>query len=163
MNNTNAQVLINDCLNELNDIKNIIDKIGQFDNKVPYLTKYSIIKCCGTIEQSFKTIIADYCETGSSPQLKNYLFNKFRNYSRNPSIENIHRSLIEFDTTWNNKFKIILKCFNKNEKLTTSIKSLNDARNEFAHGGNPNLAFSDVFKYFNDSIIIMNIIDGIIV
>lgn len=42
--------LINDCSNELLSIKAIIDRLPPLDKEKAYLTKYALIKSCGTVE-----------------------------------------------------------------------------------------------------------------
>ncbi len=163
MNNQRAERILNDCQSELNNIGKIIIRLGVFDNVIPYLTKYVLIKACGTIEQSYKTIIADCCEKGQSPQVQTYIRSKFRESSRNPSLTNIHNSLIEFDPKWNNKFKSRLRRRRNATKLRTSLKSLNAARNDFAHGGNPTISFKSICDYYDDALIIVKILDRVVV
>lgn len=160
--NENAKTLIENCSDELESINTIIERTDKFSNIVPFLTKYALIKACGTLEQSYKTIIVDYCETDVNQRLKNYLENKIRNSSRNPSIENISSSLSEFDKEWNKKFKLKLNRKKDKSKLKTSLKSLNADRNEFAHGGNPTTSFDSIRGYYNDAIKIMDILDSVV-
>ena len=77
MNNTSVQSYLNDCQNELDNILTIIDSMGKTANFVPYLTKYAIIKACGTIERAYKDIISDYCITSVPTQVANYIEKKF--------------------------------------------------------------------------------------
>ena len=163
MNNPIAAQLIADCSEELKDIQKIVVELSTFDPTVRFLTNYSIVKSCGTIEQSFKTIVADYCENGQKPQVKQYIQSTFRESSRNPSYDNICRSLAAFDNSWNITFKQIIKNKRNATRLTDSLKSLNAARNDFAHGGNPSIAFASVINYFKDSITIIKVLDNIVV
>jgi len=162
MNNVNAAQLVTECKTELESIKAIIEQYGSFSSIVPYLTNYSVVKACGTIEQSYKTIIADCCEKGQNQQVRTYIHNTFRDSSRNPSYENICKSLADFDTNWNTLFKKTLGKKKNATKLRTSLKSLNEARNAFAHGGKPNVSFSSVIDYFKDSLVIITILDSVV-
>lgn len=163
MNNPAAKQLLTECESELADIKALISKAGPFDVSIPYLTNYALIKVSGTIEQSFKTIIADKCENNQSPQIKTYIQNSFRLNSRNPSYDNICRSLEEFDHSWNDMFKKRISSKRNATKLKTSIKSLNEARNEFAHGGNPTVSFDSIVNYFKDSYAILIVLDAVVI
>lgn len=78
MNNTDVQQLLDNCDVELTHIASIITSLGGTNLTVPYLNKYSVIKSCGTIEISFKTLIADYCSKRSKSQVKNFLNKKFQ-------------------------------------------------------------------------------------
>ena len=77
MNNRNAEEKINQCVSELERIKNIIISLGKMSNPVPFLTKYAIIKSCGTIEACFKEIIADYKVHEQNEKIKNFINQKF--------------------------------------------------------------------------------------
>ncbi|MBI4945050.1 MAG: hypothetical protein HY840_01465 [Bacteroidetes bacterium] len=163
MNNSNANQKVTDCLAELSQLQQMTSVLGPFSNIVPYLTKYSVIKSCGTFESCFKTILADYASINQTQQLKSFIDSTLRNNSMNPSFSNIHQILKRFDMNWNKQFKQILKNHSDIKRIKTSIQSLNAARNNFAHGGNPTVSLSDVQNYFNDAIIIINILDNIVV
>lgn len=161
MNNLSAKEKIETCLEELNKIDKLIDGMGKLSNPVPYLTKYAIIKSCGTIEYCFKTILSDI-HNGQSSQVINFINNMFRNSSINPSKDNICKSLSRFDENWNDTFKDTLKNHPNKAKLESSLASLNNARNTFAHGGQPSASFENVVDYFKDSVEIIKILDNIV-
>lgn len=161
MNNINVKQNIDNCKTELDEIQKVIDVFGQSHSIVPYLTNYAVIKCCGTIENSFKSIISDFHQ-GLPNQAKSYIENTFTYSSMNPSKENICKSLKKFDNNWNDQFKNKLNQEANKSQLDSSLKSLNDARNEFAHGGHPKVSFLSVKNYFNDSVKFIEILDDII-
>lgn len=163
MNNSSATEVIAGCNLELEKIHNIIQGLGSTSHPVPYLTKYAIIKACGTIEYCFKTILADTYADGQSQQIKNYIDNTFRNSSMNPSMDKINRVLKQFDEEWNIKFKTELNLLEHKERIIDSLKSLNQARNTFAHGGNPTASFENIRSYFTDSIKVIEILDRIVI
>jgi hypothetical protein len=160
MNNKRATDLIDDCKTDLERISILIEVLGSTNRAVPFLTKYAIIKVCGTLEQCFKTIICDYASNNQSQHVKNFIDISFRESSINPSIEKIHESLKKFNITWRDSFKSSLNTNVDKERITDSIKSLNNARNVFAHGGNPQTTFNDVENYFEDAKIIIKYIDN---
>lgn len=161
MNNKTAKEEINNCLEELIKIEHIIMGIGKTSHPVPFLTKYAIIKSCGTIEICFKAILSDYKIHEQNDKVKNFINAKFRNSSINPNKDNIHKSLKLFDEEWNDIFKDEIGKLTNKDKILDSLNSLNEARNDFAHGGNPSSSFDNVVEYFKDSIIIIEIIDSI--
>lgn len=162
MNNTSVEQSINDCRDEITRIEAIINVFGQSHQIVPYLTNYMIIKCCGTIENAFKAIISDYHQT-IPVQAKNYIESTFTNSSMNPSKDNICKSLKKFDNNWNTQFKSKLSLEPNTYQLDTSLKSLNDARNEFAHGGHPRISHTSVKQYFEHSVRIIELLDEVII
>lgn len=161
MNNLEVKQCIDDCSQEMDEIQKIIDVFGQSHSIVPYLTNYAIIKCCGTIENTFKAILSDFHNT-LPVQAKNYIETTFTNSSMNPSKDNICKCLKRFDENWNIEFKFKLDLQPNKSQIESSLKSLNEARNEFAHGGYPRVSFGSVRTYFNDSKIIIEIIDDVV-
>jgi RiboL-PSP-HEPN len=162
MNNQFALTSLNDCNVELAKLQQIIDVFGQSHSIVPFLTNYAVIKCCGTIENCFKIIISDF-HNALPIQAKNYIESTFLYSSMNPSKANICKSLSKFDEQWNSDFKSKLAIEPDKSRIESSLGSLNEARNAFAHGGNPGVSFASVVMYFNDSRRIIEILDEVIV
>lgn len=158
--NSAAKTSILSCLQELERIEGIIDLLGGTSNPVPFLTRYSIIKACGTIEYSFKTIISDHRYTEHSEQVQRFIDEKFRNSSMNPNYNNICKALGSFDEEWSKKFKSKVNGDVDKERLQDSLKSLNTARNDFAHGKSPTTSFKNVYDYFIDCIVIMEMMES---
>lgn len=159
MNNINVQLLVDECDSDFDRIDSIIYVLTNTNPAVPYLTKYAVIKACGTLEQAFKIMISDFSCNGQSIQVKKFIDISFRESSLNPNLENIHKSLKKFDEQWNTNFKNLLNIDPDILRIKSSISSLNNARNEFAHGGNPTITFSDVKDYFNDAKKIIDYLD----
>lgn len=155
-------MLTADCESDLAKIELIINALGQTNNTVPYLTKYAVIKACGTIEQCFKAIVCDYQIAQHPLPVKNYINETFRNSSMNPSYENICKSLKKFDDNWNQQFKDGVNGNVDSARLKNSLQSLNNSRNTFAHGGSPNVTFADIQMYYADCKVIMEILDAIL-
>ena len=160
MNNQEAQNSIDKCLEELQRIYHLIEGHGT-SSIVPFLTNYSIVRACGTIEFCFKTVISDSL-SGHSTQIANYIDNTIRNSSMNPSKDNICRTLKKFDEEWNTEFKNQLRNHEHSTRLNSSIDSLNSLRNSFAHGDPLSSSFDDIRNYFNDSVIMIEILDEIV-
>ena len=162
MNNGEVQLLLTNCDAELTHIDTIIFGLGGTNLIVPYLNKYSVIKSCGTIEISFKTLIADFCSKRSKPQVKNFLNKRVRENSANPSYSRILQILAEFDGNWVTNFKIQMQALPNYNSIKSSIQSLVDARNDFAHGGNPTITFTDIKNYFDESKQLIVTLDSVI-
>ncbi len=162
MNNLTALESLEDCAAELVRINHVIIAFGPAHDVVPFLTNYAIIKCCGTIELCFKLIISDFHNT-LPLQAKRYIESTFTNSSMNPTKDNICKSLKQFDLDWNKQFKDMLGADPDNGRLESSLKSLNDARNAFAHGSNPGVSFNSTVVYFNDARKIIDILDTVVI
>jgi hypothetical protein len=162
MNNLTALASLDDCAAELVRINHVIVAFGPAHDVVPFLTNYAIIKCCGTIEFCFKLIISDF-HNALPPQAKSYIESTFTNSSMNPTKENICKSLKQFDPNWNNQFKALLAADPDSGRLESSLRSLNDARNAFAHGSNPGVSFNSAVDYFNDARKIIGFLDSVVI
>lgn len=162
MHNTNVKELLDSCQAELTSIQTTITHLGITSNIVPYLTKYSVIRACGTIETSFKSLIADHCEYRSKQQVKRFISKRVREGSANPTFDMICKFLKDFDIGWNDQFKTQFRAEPNRQSLKDSLQSLVDARNDFAHGGNPSAGITDVITYYHNSRRIIEIMDNVI-
>lgn len=162
MHNSEVESALVSCESDLASVKAIIDGLGITSNIVPYLTKYAVIRGCGTIEQAFKTVVADRCAYRCKSQVKRYIEIKVRLNSSNPSYSNICGLLKDFDEDWNSRFKLGVKGEPNSKQITDSLQSLVDARNDFAHGGDPSASISDVLTYFENSKRVIEILDDVV-
>jgi len=162
MNNPEASIALKSCIDEFDSIAKLIDVLGHTSKPIPYITKYSLIKACGTIEFCFKTIIADIHQD-QTKQIKNYIDKNIRMRGMNPSKVNICNVLSSFDDTWNKDFKNRLKTHKDSKRIEYSLDSLNNARNSFAHGGSITLTFETIKKYLIDAIEVVKILDSVVV
>jgi hypothetical protein len=161
MRNNTVSSVVTDCHDEFKKIEHIILGLGRMHHIMPFLTKYAIIRGCGAIEFSYKTIICD-AHVVPNPRTNNFIDEMLRNSSMNPSIDNIYRSLKRFDDGLGIELSRRLKLRPDRRKVESSLKSLNEARNAFAHGGHPTTSFEQAVEYFNDSLAIIEILDDIV-
>lgn len=162
MNNNAVRDNLDDCAAELAHLETLIIGLGPASAAVPYLTKYSIIKACGTVEQAFKTLIADFCDRRSKRQVKRFIQVRVRDASSNPSYGNMCKYLKDFDVDWHAQFKLRMDADVDRAQLLASLESLVDMRNDFAHGGNPSATIGDVMDYFRHSRQILAHVDAVV-
>ena len=160
MNNADVQRMLDECSSELLQVKTLIDSIGVASSIAPYLTKYALIRACGSIEQAFKSIICDFCSRRSKKQVKRFLENRVRESSMNPSYSNICKLLKSFDEDWSDAFQSSVNSSTDKAAWIMSLTSLVDARNDFAHGGNPSPSIGDVTSYFLHSRAVIELLDS---
>lgn len=77
-------------------------------------------------------------------------------------MDNICKLLHDFDEDWKKDFKAQLDLEPNKANLLTSLQSLVDARNEFAHGGCPTATINDVVIYFDHAKRIIEIMDSVV-
>ena len=162
INNPNAQTAIDDCNAELSRITGIINGVGSTNPLSGYLTKYSLIRICGTLEVCYKTIIADYYEN-IAPQLGQFISYHLRDASLNPIYENICKALSRFDDSKNELFKKEVANLANKDSLIDAFKVLNRERNNVAHGTNSTLSFNDMKSRFSEAIKIIEVLDSVMV
>jgi hypothetical protein len=160
MNNAEVENSLNDCFAELSHVRTLVDGLGIANNIALYLTRYAIIRACGTIEQAFKSILCDYCLRRSKKQVKRFLDRRVRESSSNPSYSNICKLAFDFDVDWQAQFKTAINASPDKTVLMTSLTSLVDARNQFAHGGSPSASIADVLVYFGHSRTVIEVLDS---
>lgn len=162
MNNADVDLQLTQCRTELDHVQTTIGAVGIMSPVTPYLTKYAVIRACGSIEVSFKALVADFCSRRSKKQVKRFIHMKIRKGSTNPSQSNIMNILNLFDEDWKKSFKANLKADPDKQQLLDSLQSLVDARNEFAHGGNPTLTIADILQHFDRARRVVEHVDAVI-
>jgi len=162
MNNVVALQAINDCKDELNKITAHISQLGSTNSISGFLTRYSLIKICGTLEICYKTIIADFYEL-SAPQIGAFIGYHLRDASMNAKYENICQALGRFDHNRLTVFKNKIKNLPNKDRALQSLSDLNIERNEFAHGSNPSVSFNDLCDKFNEGIRILDELDSVMI
>lgn len=163
MNNLRAKGILDDCSAELNRIQEIIAQLKPLDDSVPFLTKYALIRACGAAEVTFKAIVSDFVTAEASTQIKNFIDARVVQSSANPSHQNICGLLSAFDETWAVAFKKRVSDHEHSGKLHSALTSLNESRNDLAHGGSPSISFGDIVRYFINVRIVMEMLDAVVV
>lgn len=162
MKNKSVRSILDATQVELGDIQQLIHLLGVMNNANPYLTRYSIIRACGTLEFAFKALIADSCTKGGRLQTRTFVNTKVRDSSTNPRFGEICRILGEFDENWKKNFKDKVKRIPNSQQCLDSLNSLVEARNQFAHGGTPNMTIDQVVTFYTESRKLIEIIDNVV-
>src|SRR5690606_33216422 len=115
----------------------------------------------GAIEVGFKQIIADKVDYECNVQVKNFIKKKVRESSFNPKLGLIENLLTEFDQRWKDKFDELLSLEDK-PALKGALTDLVNARNEFAHGGNPNVDIDKTISCFENGKKVLQILDEVV-
>ncbi|WP_144474215.1 HEPN domain-containing protein [Bacillus pumilus] len=162
MSNIEARQILANCKDELNVIKKFINE-DKFNSKNPYLVKYCVIRVSGSIETAFKTIVADAFDFNATEKVRNFVEKEIRESSKNPSYSNMCSLLKKIDNSWNEKFKeSVNEEKRRDTSLLSSLESLNEARNSFAHGKNTTVTMDGVLLYFEKASKIIEILDSVV-
>lgn len=156
-----VQANIDNCRADLDKIWHLMEALGTMTPVSGYLTKFAIIRICGTLEVCYKSIIADYYEA-FSPELQRYIGIHVRSASLNAQYESICKVLKEFSEEKHNKFKDIISSIINKEQIITAMAELNNARNKVAHGNSTAMSFNDMKQKFEDTIVILEKLDEVL-
>lgn len=148
--NGNYRQTLRDCEVELNSIQQWIDS-NRLDSNVRFLTSYSVIKACGTVEYVFKQIVYDYLSSGANEEAKTYLNKSIIEASFNPSTGQMYRILEKINSNWRVGFENLIKGSSQMGQLNSLVK----LRNSFAHGSVITASINDVKSYYNAGIWIL--------
>ena len=141
---------LRDCEVELNSIQQWIHS-NRLDSNVRFLTSYSVIKACGTVEYVFKQIVYDYLSSGANEEAKTYLNKSIIEASFNPSTGQMYRILEKINSDWRVGFENLIKGSAQMGQLNSLVK----LRNSFAHGSAITASINDVKNYYNAGIWIL--------
>lgn len=125
MHNEEVNLSIEDCRQEMTRLKALIEVVGAMSPVSNFLTKYAAVRCCGTLEQGYKSIIADYYEQFSD-QLVSFISTHVRESSKNPSLANICKILNAFDEDKCKLFKEKLQQLESGSMVKQSLDSINE-------------------------------------
>lgn len=161
MNNGDVKKILDDCRAELDGISALLTGLGDGANPTPYIKRYAVIRATGSIETAFKQAIADKIDKDSHVQVRNFIRRKVRDSSCNPKLGMIENMLSEFDDRWRARFDELMALDDK-PRLKGALTALVEARNDFAHGGSPNLPITLTLQHFNDGVRVIEILDAVV-
>lgn len=143
------------CRVELERIQSLESLVGADSEISAFLSRYAIIRACGTVECAVKDLIVELCGRRCKTQVKTYLRNQIRARSLNPKYQAICNLLGQFDEDWKRRFKARIDSIPRKDQVIVSLDTLVDCRNEFAHGGTPRATISDTLAHFQSSEMVL--------
>lgn len=161
MNNSAVDTMLLECREELSRVEHLIIGLGT-SPVINYLIKYSVIRACGTIEQSYKTLIADYYESFSSVLIQ-FITKHVRENSKNPSYQAIKNQIQEFDDIKAETYSTLINSLTDKNRIIASLESLRALRNDVAHGNSISCSIADIIVYFDDSKVLIEQLDAIMI
>ncbi|MCU6763164.1 HEPN domain-containing protein [Brotonthovivens ammoniilytica] len=154
--------LINECTTELTDISAKINTLPPLDKLRAYLTKYALIKSCGTIEFVYRSLVADFFDQSDLTQVPTYIEKTVRNGSMSATYDNMSGLLGKFDDNWKRDFKNAVAQHPNSKRIRSSANSLVNNRHQFAHGKTPTATFKDIQQYYTDALELIVIMDSVV-
>ena len=154
MKSRQAEKLIGEINQAIKDIDGF-QKVSDLEKS--YLAKFLVVFICGVYEEVIESIINEridrYGHSEVSKYIKDTLFAQFRN----PDISAIKGLLGKFDDNWKTEIT------NLPQSAQTAITNIVNDKNSLAHGNSVNLTLLDVRQYYNDSMVVINKIDDMLI
>lgn len=156
------QDLIHECTMELDEINQRMGELPSLDKMRLYLTNYALIKACGTLEYVYRSIVADYFDQSPLTQIHTYIDKTVRNGSMSATYDKMSGLLGKFDDSWRNHFRNTVQQHDNCQRIISSSNSLVANRHLFAHGQAPTASFNDIYQYYQDTLVLIQILDTVV-
>ena len=122
-----------------------------------YLAKYLVVFISGIYEESIETIINEMVGNLGNSDVSSYVKEVLSRNFQNPSFDNITQLIKKYrNNTWNNRLAAIPLI------ARDSINSIVENKNSIAHGSPVTVTVRDVIIYYNESKIVIETIDDMI-
>lgn len=68
----------------------------------------------------------------------------------------------KFDDSWRNNFRNTVQQHDNCQRIISSSNSLVANRHLFAHGQAPTASFNDIYQYYQDTLVLIQILDTVV-
>lgn len=149
-----------DAQAKIDSIDIAIQDIKSFSNltsiEESYLAKFLIVFICGIFEEVIETLINEYVLRSSNPQVAQYVKARVDQQFRNPDSSKLMELLNGFDKLWSSRIRGLPQ-MNRD-----GLDSIVNNKNLIAHGRPCAITLGDVYKYYNDALVVMIEVDQIL-
>jgi len=146
--------------NLLKQIDQAITDINSFSSaslqEKSYLAKFLVVFISGIFEEAIETIINEKISTLHSLEVSKFVESSVEFTFRNPRIANVTQLLKKFNDSWG---ATIIQ-MPDNSKI--ALNNIVENKDGLAHGGGCNVTLSEVYQYYQDSRLIIEKIDEIV-
>jgi hypothetical protein len=123
-----------------------------------HIAKYLTVLTSGIYEDIIKKLVNELIQKDTlSNEVKQFIFHQINISLRNPLIKNIKGFLNRFEKEWSKKLFDGL-----DDKHKEALEAIVNNKNLIAHGDSPTITFSNIQQYYQDSKIIIERLDDII-
>lgn len=150
MKSKNAEKIIekiNEAINDINCFQNISDI------EKSYLAKFLVVFICGIYEEAIETIVKERASKCNDIYINKYIAHSIEKSFKNPDIGNIKGLLKKFNEQWS------LEIENIDANNLTAVDNIVNNKNSLAHGIDITLTLHDTIQYYQDSLVVINKID----
>ncbi len=121
-----------------------------------YISGYLITFMSGIYEESIEIILREKIMRSGRKYIINYVNSMIHEKFRNPTYKNVRKLLEKFDKNWVEKLKTIP------DRNKTALSSVVNSKNALAHGVTFDVTLAEAIQYYNDSRVVIERLDDII-
>ena len=144
----------------ISKVDTVIEDINSFlsitELEKSYLAGFLVVYICGIYEEVIETIINDKVNKSNDYEISNYIKESVSNTFRNPDMQNIKKLLGKFKDGWKSEIAKLP------ENAQIAVDNIVNIKNSLAHGNNVTVTLRDVIQYYNDSLVVINKIDDML-
>ena len=123
-----------------------------------HISKYLTVLISGMYEDMIKNLVKEYVfKETTSKEIKNFTSRQMKYIFRNPESKNIQQFLNRFNKRW---YGELMKKVDQTN--LDALNSIVNNKNLIAHGNTSTITYEDIKTYYNESKIILEELDSII-
>lgn len=115
--------------------------------------RYLCVLTSGFMEQSIRTIFAEYARRQAGPHVGNYVSDQLRAF-QNAKMEKIFGLVRQFNPAWEEEVRSATS-----DDVRDAVDSIIARRHEIAHGMNSGISFHQMRDYYNRAVKIIEILE----
>jgi len=138
---------------KIDHVFSLTDTIQPDEELMSHWAKYLCVLTSGFVENSLRSILAQFVVARSSSEVANYVESKIRSIT-NLSEERVYQLLRSFSSDWGDKFRE-----KRTEKQKDAIDSVVANRNLIVHGRSVGITILRIREYYTEIIKTITMID----
>ena len=119
-------------------------------------SRYLCVLTAGLLETGMRAILEEYVRRNADERVRSRFASR-REWGRNPDRGEIVGTLKSFDRRWGNEISAFLS-----GRLGDDVNSVMNNRNRIAHGGDVELGPTDMERYFEGVVEVIEYVDGLV-
>ena len=119
-------------------------------------SRYLCVLTAGLLETGMRAILEEYVRRNADERVRSRFAGR-REWGRNPDRGEIVGTLKSFDERWGNEISAFLS-----GRLGHDVNSVMNNRNRIAHGGDVELGPTDMERYFEGVVEVIEYMDGLV-
>lgn len=137
-------------------IKDILSFSGISSQEQAYLAKFLVVYICGIYEEIIETLVNEMVGKNNNAEINNFMESYLERHFRNPDVGAIKGLLGSFSSNWKDAVDQLPK------KNLSALDSIVTNKNVLAHGGAVNVTLNEIIAYYNDSKLVIEEVDKLI-